>query len=70
MSYKIWLTVREDSTLLRATVDKWDSYAFSRLKNEKDDGVGIKFRGINTTWSIFLVVEKHNMVYFHCVVYV
>jgi hypothetical protein len=34
MSYRIWETVREDSTLESATVDRWDSYARNRLKND------------------------------------
>ena len=34
-SYNIWLTVREDSTLLRAIVDKCDSNDRSRLERSK-----------------------------------
>lgn len=37
ISYRIWLTVLEDSTLLRATVAKCDSYDFKRLQS-KDNG--------------------------------
>ena len=34
-SKRIWLTVRDDSTLDKAMVERWDSYARSRLEREK-----------------------------------
>ena len=44
-SKRIWLTVRDDSTLDKATVERCDSYARSRLKREKieyNGGIGLK----------------------------
>ena len=41
-SKRIWLTVREDSTLDKATVERCDSYARSRLEKENIEEIAIE----------------------------